>query len=77
MNEKVKKFKKPTAVSWLSLGDAVIAAQEAWGCLVLTLEHEATTNQGDTATILSLLTDVKTYSFISLPCAFRKMFWNL
>lgn len=56
---------------WLSLNDAVIAAQESWGCLVLTLEHEATSNEGDTALSLSLLKEVKTFKFISLLCLLR------
>ena len=29
--EHVKRFKKPTAVRWLSLNDAVIAAHDSWG----------------------------------------------
>ena len=69
--DKVKKLKKPTAVPWLSLHDAVVAAQESWGCLVLQMEHEATSNEGDSALALCLLREVKTYKFISLLCILR------
>ena len=71
MQEKVRKLKKPTAVRWLSLQDAVVAAQESWGCLVLMLEHEVASNEGDTALSTSLLKDIKTYKFIALLCMLR------
>ena len=71
MQEKVKRFKKPTAVRWLSLHDAVKAAEEGWGSLVMTFEHEAASNEGDTAKALSLTKDVKTYKFIAMLCLLR------
>ncbi|KAK7503565.1 hypothetical protein BaRGS_00005104 [Batillaria attramentaria] len=71
MQEQVRKIKKPTAVRWLSLHEAVVAVQESWGCLVLMLENDATPNAGDTALTMSLLRDIKTYSFISLLCVLR------
>lgn len=67
MGQHVKKFKKPTAVRWLSLHEAVSAAQDSWGCLVLMLENQATSNEGESST-LALLKEVKTYRFISILC---------
>lgn len=68
MKEKVRRFKKPTAVRWLSLTEAVKAAEESWGCLCLTLENAATEKD---ATAAALLKEVKTYKFISTLCLLR------
>ena len=68
MDEKVKRFKKPTAVRWLSLHEAVEAAEVSWGTLVLTLEHAATEKD---ATATGLLKEVKTYKFIATLCLLR------
>lgn len=69
--EHVKRFKKPTAVRWLSLHDAVIAAHDSWGCLVMTHDHEVAANEGDTTLVEALYKDVKTYKFISTLCSLR------
>lgn len=71
MMEKVRKFKKPTAVRWLSLHEAVDAAEQSWGILVLILENEATAGEGDYALALSLLKEVKTYKFIAMLCVLK------
>ena len=69
MHEKVKRFKKPTAVRWLSLQEAVSVVKESWGCLVLSLEDQATCNDGESSTVaLSLLKDIKNYKFIATLC---------
>ena len=69
MHKKVKRLKKPTAVRWLSLQEAVSVVKESWGCLVMSLEDQATSNDGESSTLaLSLLKDIKTYKFIATLC---------
>ena len=40
LGKKVKKFKKPSNVRWLSISEAVDALQGSWSVLIMTLEHE-------------------------------------
>ena len=49
MNQKVKHFKKPTQVWWLSTHEAVEAIYSAWTLLILSLEHEAASSNKDGA----------------------------
>ena len=49
MNQKVKHFKKPTQVWWLSTHEAVEAIYSAWTLLILSLEHEAASSSKDGA----------------------------
>ena len=55
--------------------DAVKAAEEGWGSLVMTFEHETASNEGDTAKAWSLTKDVKTYKFIAMLCLLRDV-WD-
>ena len=45
MNQKVKRFKKPTQVRWLSKYEAVEDIYSAWTLLILFLEHGAASNK--------------------------------
>ena len=47
MNQKVKHFKKPTQVWWLSTHEAVEAIYYAWTPLILSLQHEAASSNKD------------------------------
>ena len=49
MNQKVKRFKKPTQVCLLSAYEAVEAIYSAWTLLTLSLEHEAASNNREGA----------------------------
>ena len=49
MNQKVKHFKKPTQVWWLSTHEAVEAIYSAWTLLILSLEYEAASSKKDGA----------------------------
>ncbi|XP_069138821.1 uncharacterized protein C17orf113-like [Argopecten irradians] len=73
MREKVKKFKKPTQVRWLSLQDAVIAVYDSWSVLILGLEHEvanAPRTEGG-AKAKGIGKDIKTFKFIATLCLLR------
>ena len=49
MNQKVKHFKKPTQVWWLSTHEAVEAIYSVWTLLILSLEHEAASSNNNGA----------------------------
>lgn len=49
MNQKVKCFKKPTQVWWLSTYEALKAIYSAWTLLILSLEYEAASSNNDGA----------------------------
>ena len=66
MRVKVKKFKKPTSVRWLSTGEAVETLREAWPCLVLGLDFEASHNKSPEAK--GILKKVGTYLFLTVTC---------
>ncbi|XP_060067543.1 E3 SUMO-protein ligase KIAA1586-like [Ylistrum balloti] len=73
MKEKVKKFKKPTEVRWLSLQDAIIAVYESWSVLILGMEHEAANaprTEGG-AKAKGIGRDIKTFKFISVLCLLK------
>ena len=73
MGSKVKKFKKPTQVRWLSLQDAVEAVHTSWSALVLGLEHEAASNpQSDGGNkAKGILKKVKCFKFIACICLLK------
>lgn len=49
LNQKVKRFKKPMQVCWLSRCEAVKAIYSAWTLLTLSLKHEAAANNSECA----------------------------
>lgn len=49
LNQKVKRFKKPMQVCWLSTCEAVKAIYSAWTLLILSLKHEAAANNSEGA----------------------------
>lgn len=66
MQEKVKRFKKPTQVRWLSTHDAVEAIYLAWTVLILELEHEAASaNDDGAAKARGMVRRIKTFVFIA------------
>ena len=73
LNEKVKKFKKPTQVRWLSLQHAIDAVHSSWSALVLGLEHEvandSTSVGGNKAK--GILKEIKSFKFIATICLLR------
>ena len=69
MAMKVKKFKRPTDVRWLSLHESIQALLSAWGCLILALGHEAASSNSDgAAKAKGILKVIKTYKFIGTLC---------
>nr|KAG5687561.1 hypothetical protein BaRGS_022865 [Batillaria attramentaria] len=69
MRAKVKRFKKPTQVRWLSLQDSILALHSAWGCLVLALGQEAAATQTEgAAQAKGILKVVKTAKFLGSLC---------
>ncbi|XP_069105241.1 zinc finger protein 862-like [Argopecten irradians] len=72
MGEKVKKFKKPTQVRWLSLQNSVDAVHDSCSALILSLDHEAATNNGEGgAKAKGILKEIKTFKFISTLCLLK------
>ena len=69
MNQKVKRFKKPTQVRWLSTHEAVEAIYSAWTLLILSLEHEAaSSNRNGAAKARGMVTKIKSFVFIATTC---------
>ena len=69
MNQKVKRFKKPTQVRWLSAYEAVEAIYSAWTLLTLSLEHEAASNNREgAAKARGMVTKMKSFVFIATTC---------
>ena len=63
LGKKVKKFKKPSNVRWLSISEAVDALQGSWGVLIMTLEHEIETN--GTSEARGILNKVNNFKFLA------------
>ncbi|XP_053406543.1 uncharacterized protein C17orf113-like [Mercenaria mercenaria] len=79
MGGKVKKFKKPTQVRWLSLQDAIESVYNSWSSLVLWLEHEvasAPQSEGGNKA-KGILKEVKTFKFISTVCLLKDILASL
>ena len=69
MNQKVKHFKKPTQVWWLSTHEAVEAIYSAWTLLILSLEHEAaSSNKDGAAKARGMISKIKCFVFITTTC---------
>ena len=69
MNQKVKHFKKPTQVWWLSTHEAVEAISSAWTLLILSLDHEAASSNNDgAAKARGMISKIKCFVFISTTC---------
>lgn len=69
MQQKVKRFKKPTQVRWLSTHEAVEAIYSAWTPLILALEHEAaSSNNEGAAKARGMVAKIKTFVFIATTC---------
>ena len=69
MNQKVKHFKKPTQVWWLSTHEAVEAIYSAWTLLILSLDHEAASSNNDgAAKARGMISKIKCFVFISTTC---------
>ena len=69
MNQKVKHFKKPTQVWWLSTHEAVEAIYSAWTLLILSLDHEASSSNNDgAAKARGMISKIKCFVFISTTC---------
>jgi len=72
MNQKVKRFKKPTQVRWLSTYEAVEAIYSAWTLLILSLEHEAASNNSEgAAKARGMVRKIKLFVFIATTCFLR------
>lgn len=63
LGKKVKKFKKPSNVRWLSISEAVDALYGSWGVLIMTLEHEIETN--GTSEARGILNKVNNFKFLA------------
>ena len=69
MNQKVKHFKKPTQVWWLSTHEAVKALYSAWTLLILSLDHlTASSNNDGAAKARGMISKIKCFVFISTTC---------
>ena len=72
MNQKVKRFKKPTQVRWLSTFEAVEAIYSAWTLLILSLEHEAASNNSEgAAKARGMVRKIKSFVFLATTCFLR------
>ena len=69
MNQKVKRFKKPTQVRWLSTCEAVEAIYSAWTLLILSLENESASNNSEgAAKARGMVAKIKSFVFIATTC---------
>ena len=69
MNQKVKHFKKPTQVWWLSTHEAVEALYSAWTLKILSLDHLAASSNNDgAAKARGMISKIKCFVFISTTC---------
>ena len=69
MNQKVKSFKKPTQVWWLSTYEALKAIYSAWTLLILSLEYEAASSNNDgAAKARGMVKKIKSFVFIATTC---------
>ena len=73
MGQKVKKFKKPTQVRWLSMSDAVKACLSSYSSLILSLDHEVATapNTEGGNKARGILRKIKCFKFLSALCLLR------
>ena len=69
MDKKVKRFKKPNQVRWFSAYEAVEAIYSAWTLLILSLEHEAASNNRECAAkAMGMVTKIKSFVFNATTC---------
>ena len=66
LGQKVKRFKKPTQVRWLSMSDAVKNCFDSYSALILSLEHEQAVNPSSEGAqkAKGMLQKMKTFKFI-------------
>lgn len=67
MGQKVKRFRKPTQVRWLSLSEAIKSVHDSYSSLVLSLEHEKASNPNTEGARKAtfILKTIKTFKFVS------------
>ncbi|XP_006813844.1 uncharacterized protein C17orf113-like [Saccoglossus kowalevskii] len=79
LGKKVKRFKRPSQIRWLSMSDAVDACYESYSALVLGLEHEVASSPNSEGgnKAKGILKKIKTFKFIAALCLLKDILKNL